>query len=147
MANLIHHDPFNDLSRFNPFGEDFLKDFSWRPVLRRLEEGEPTMRLDVTEDDQAYTVKAEIPGVGKEDIDVRIEGNQVSIEAEVKKEAEQKEGAKVIRRERYYGRVARAFTLAQAVDEGKAEARYEQGVLVLTLPKKAGEQAKKVAVS
>lgn len=147
MANLIPVDPFNDLSRFNPFGDDFLKGFSWRPVLRQVEEGEPTMRLDVTEDDKAYTVKAEIPGVGKEDIDIRIEGNQVSIEAEVKKESEQKEGSKVIRRERYYGRVARAFTLAQAVDEDKAEARYDKGLLVLTLPKKAGEQGRKLAVS
>lgn len=144
MANITRVDPFTELARFDPFGDDFFKGFSLQPVFQRMEI-DPQMRLDVSEDDKVYTVKAEIPGVTKEDIKVSIDGNRVSISAEVKKEREEKdgeekdgegkEGSKVIRRERYFGSVSRSFTLAQDVDEGSAQARYDSGVLVLTLPK------------
>lgn len=146
MANITRFDPFNALSRVDPFGDDFFRGFSLRPIFQQLE-AEPQMRLDVTEDDKAYTVKAEIPGVSKDDIKVSVDGNLVSISAEVKKEKEEKEGKKVVRRERYYGSVSRSFTLSQAVSEDKAQAKYENGVLVLTLPKKAGASAKQLKVS
>lgn len=90
-----------------------------RPV--RFEgQQEVQIKVDVSEDDKAYTVHAEIPGVKKEDIHVTIDGNQVFISAEVKNEKETKEGEKVLRSERYYGKVSRAFTLAQDVDEASA---------------------------
>ena len=97
---------------------------------------EPQMRLDLTEDGKNFFVKAEIPGVKKEDIKVSVDGNQVSLSAEIKKETEEKEGAKVIRSERYYGSIARSFTLDENVDSSAASAKYEDGVLQLTLPKK-----------
>jgi HSP20 family protein len=146
MSNLTRFDPFAELSRFSPLGDDFFRGFALRPVFQNLEE-EPQMRLDVAENDKTYTVKAEIPGVKKEDIKVSIDGNQVSISAEVKKEKEEKEGSKVIRSERYYGSVSRSFSLAQDVDEGGAQAKYDDGVLVLTLPKKPGGSLKSITVS
>ncbi len=82
----------------------------------------------------------------KEDIHVAIEGNQVSISAEVKNEKEVKEGEKLLRSERYYGSVSRSFSLAQDVDEGAAQAKYKDGVLELTLPKKVVASARKLVI-
>jgi len=105
------------------------------------------MRIDVSEKDNAYQVKADIPGVKKEDINVRIDGNVVQIDAEVKREKETKgNGDKVLRSERYYGNISRTFSLADDVDDGKSEAKYADGVLTLTLPKKTTVAAKKVTV-
>jgi HSP20 family protein len=146
MVNITRYDPFS-LARTDPFGDidDLFKGFFMRPVLL---EGQPQMqiKMDVKEDDNAYTVHADIPGVKKEDIHVSIEGNQVSISAETKMEKEEKKGEKVLRSERYVGKVARSFTLAHEVDEAKAQARYNDGVLELTLPKKAATSAKKLAI-
>ena len=146
MANLTRYDPFN-LARLDPFGDidDLFKGFFVRPVAF---EGQQQMqiKMDLKEDDNGYTVHADIPGVKKEDIHVSIEGNQVSISAESKTEKEEKKGEKVLRSERYYGKVARSFTLTHEVDEAKAQAKYSDGVLELTLPKKATTAAKKLAI-
>ena len=105
------------------------------------------MRIDVNENDGAYTVKADIPGVKKEDIHVRVEGNIVQIDAETKSEKEEKgDGDKVLRSERYYGSLSRAFSLAGEIDDTKVEAKYADGVLSLTLPKKAASAARKITV-
>ena len=104
------------------------------------------LKLDVREDDKAYTVHAEIPGVKKEDIHVHIEGNLVSISAEVKNEKEIKEGEKLLRSERYFGKLSRSFKLAQDVDEGKANARYNDGVLELSLPKRGNNGSKRLTI-
>lgn len=146
MANITRFDPFAELSSVTPFGDDFFKGFMLRPIFREMA-NEPQIRLEVSEDDKAYSVKAEIPGVKKEDIKIAIEGNQVSISAEVKREKEEKEGKKVIRSERYYGSVARSFSLAKDVDQGSAQARYNEGVLELVLPKKLGGNVKELKVS
>jgi HSP20 family protein len=104
------------------------------------------MKIDVTQDDKAYTVKADMPGVKKEDIHVEIDGNVVSISAEVKKEKEEKKDERVVRRERYYGKLERGFTLEHDVDEAAVDAKYSDGVLNLTLPKKAKSTTRKIAV-
>ena len=105
------------------------------------------MRVDVTENDKAYEVKADIPGVKKDDINVRIDGNVVQIDAEARSEKETKgNGDKVLRSERYQGTISRTFSLASDVDEAKVDARYADGVLTLTLPKKATEGARKIAI-
>jgi HSP20 family protein len=95
------------------------------------------MKIDVAESDTAYTVKAELPGVEKNDIDVKIDGSIVSINAKVERNNELKEGERVIRRERYSGVISRSFSLASEIDEASATASYQDGVLSLTLPKKA----------
>ena len=145
MANITRFDPFAELTRFDPFGDNFFKGFALRPIYRSIE-NEPQIRLDVTEDDKTYTVKAEIPGVKKEDIKVTVDGTQVSISAEVKKEKEEKKDEKVIRSERYYGKVSRSFLLGEEVDQGAAQAKYTDGVLDLTLPKKPGTKTQKITV-
>lgn len=105
------------------------------------------MRLDVSEKKDAYVVKADLPGVKKDDINVRIDGNIVQIDAEVKQEKETKgDGDKVLRSERYYGSVSRTFSLSQDVDDARAVAKYADGVLTLELPKKATTASKKVTV-
>jgi HSP20 family protein len=144
MSSLTRFNPFSELR--DPFGDDFFKGFAMRPVYRMLE-GEPQMRLDLTEDDKNFFVKAEIPGVSKDDIKVSVDGNQVCLSAEVKKEKEEKEGAKVIRSERYYGSVSRSFTLDENVDQAAAQAKYEDGVLQLTLPKKPSGQARVLKIA
>src|SRR4029077_10354309 len=104
------------------------------------------LRVDVTATDNSYLVRAEIPGVKKEDINVAIDGNQVEISAEVKNEKEAKDGEKVLRSERYYGRVYRAFALDQDIDESATQAKYADGILELTLPKKQTAAAKRITI-
>lgn len=142
MANITRYDPFD--VTFEPF-DDLFKGF-FRPARFEGQTQQMQIKMDVKEDDKAYNVHAEIPGVKKEDIHVTIAGNQVSISAEVKKEKEEKEGEKVLRSERYYGKVYRSFSLGQDVDESTATAKYNEGVLNLTLPKKATSSAKKLSI-
>ncbi len=104
------------------------------------------IRLDVVEKDDAFKIQADLPGVKKEDINVRIDGNRVQIDAETRREKDVKEKGKVVRSERYYGTVSRVFTLSQEVDDAKAVAKYENGVLSLDLPKKAGTSSKKLTI-
>ena len=147
-SNLIHFDPFSEIARFEPFHgfDDFFRDLRLAPALRAFET-EPRIKMEVTETDQAYTVKADIPGAKKEDIKINIERNQVSISAETKKETEEKEGKTVVRSERYYGQQYRSFMLEHEIDNEKAVAKYQDGVLELSLPKKAASSGKKLVVS
>ena len=125
--------------------DDLFKGFFVRPMTFE-NQGQAQFRIDVKEDDGAYVVQAEIPGVKKEDINVTINGNQVAISTEVKREREDKQGEKVLRSERYYGKVYRALSLAQDVDEASAKAKYNEGVLELRLPKKVAVTAKKLSI-
>jgi HSP20 family protein len=145
MRALTRWHPLREMARFDPFADaGFWKDF---PTVGTLPEPEPMMRMDVTENERGYLVKAELPGVAKEDIAVSVEGGEVSISAEVKREKETKEGDKVLRTERYYGSVARSFALPADVDYERAEAKFDNGVLTLTLPKAAGARNKTLPVS
>lgn len=137
MSNIVRTDPFD--MAFREFFRNML-----RPTRLDLEAA-PEIRLDVKEADQAYTIHAEIPGVRKEDIDVSIDGNVVSIRAEVRREKEEK-GATMLRTERYFGALSRSFTLDCDVDEKTATARYSDGVLELMLPKKAGSVSRRLQI-
>ena len=137
------------ITRYSPFEQafdDLLRGFFVRPVSLEGPAGAAQFRVDVSENEKAYTVRAEIPGVRKEDISVTIDDDTVAISAEVKNEKEVKNGERVLRSERTYGKVYRAFSLGQAIDEAGTSAKYLNGVLELTLPKKAAEQAKRVTV-
>jgi HSP20 family protein len=146
--NLMRFNPFGDLTRFEPWKnfEEMFKDFRLTPSWNAME-AEPRIKMDVTESDNAYTVKADIPGVSKDDIKVTVEGNQVCINVEVKKEKEEKKEGNVIRSERYFGSQYRSFTLGQDVDDTKADAKYNNGVLELTLPKKPGKASKQLSIN
>jgi HSP20 family protein len=104
------------------------------------------MKVDVAERNGAYTVTAELPGVKKEDIQITVDGAQVTLAAEVKREKEASQDERVLHAERVYGKVSRSFTLPQEVDEAKAEAKFRDGVLELTLPKKAAAQRKQISI-
>ena len=123
---------------------------SFRNLLRpwRLEGADraPQIKIDLNEHDDCYMVKADIPGVRKEDIDVRIDRNQVTISAEVKQEKEEKKDGRVLRSERQYGFASRSFALASDIDDAKADAKYQNGVLELRLPKKATSSSKKLSI-
>ncbi len=140
MANVVRHGPLEDVL------DDLFRGFVMRPLGFERETGAAHIKVDVSENDNAYVVKAELPGVKKDEINVTINANQVAISAEVKKEKELKNGDKELHTERYYGKMYRSFTLGQEVDEGSAQAKYTDGVLELTLPKKAATQAKKLAI-
>lgn len=135
-----------DITRYDPFGgiDDFFKGFMLRPV--RFEQRVPQIKVNVKEKNGGYLVRADIPGVSKEDIKVDVDGNVVSISAELKQEKEEKEGERLIRSERSRGYVARSFTLDQEVDDKAAKASYVDGVLELTLPKKTGSTQTKIVV-
>jgi len=139
MANLIQFHPFDD--RF----DDLLRGF-FNPTAQRSNDTAAQIKVDVIENEKAYTVQAEIPGVKKEEIQVSIEGNQISITTEIKREKEAKDGSRLLRSERYYGKAYRSFVLGQEVDETNAEARYTNGVLELHLPKKAAQSARKLTI-
>lgn len=143
-----------NVTRFTPFDDSFdelLRGFFVRPMAfdgtAPQTAQSQSFRVDVREDDNAYTVHADIPGVKKEDIHVTIDADQIAISAEIRNEREVKEGERVLRAERHYGKAYRAFTLGQAVDEDKAVAKYADGVLELKLPKKAAVSAKRLSIN
>jgi HSP20 family protein len=141
MANITRFDPFNELV------DDLFKGFLVRPVAYEGRgEALPRMKVDVAEKNGAYTVTAELPGVKKEDIQVTIDGAEVTLTAEVKREKEVANDERVLHTERTFGKVSRSFSLPQEVDEAKAEAKFRDGVLELTLPKKAAAARKQVTI-
>lgn len=141
MANIMRYSPITDLM------DEMFKNFMSRPMRFLEDETGIQIRSDISEDDKNFVIKAEIPGVKKEDIHVTVDGNRVSISAETKRESEEKEGAKVVRSERYYGKVYRSMTLDGDVDQDQADAKYEDGVLTLTLPKKPGTATRQLTVN
>lgn len=143
MTNIVRRDPY----AIDDLVEDLFKGYGMRPWRWAGEQPEMQMiKMDVKEDNGNYTVHAEMPGVKKEDIHITIDGNNVSVSAETRRESERKEGEKVLRSERYFGKVYRSFNLAQDVDEARAKARFENGVLELVLPKKTTAAARKLTV-
>jgi len=140
MANITRYDPLGDLV------DDFLGGFLVRPAGFAGELPARRMKVDVAEHNGDYKVVAELPGVKKEDIKVNIDGDEVSIIAEARLDKETKDGERLLHSERYVGKVSRAFRLAQEIDESRASAKYSDGVLELTLPKKAAATAKQLAI-
>lgn len=138
MANITRIDPFDDLFR----------GFFVRPVdFKGAPAQTPSIKMDVQEQGDNYLVHAELPGVKKEDIHVVVEGNLVSISAEVKQEKETREGDRVLRSERYFGKVSRSFQLEQDLDDTLASAKFNDGVLALTLPKRIASPSKRLTIS
>lgn len=146
-TSMTRFDPVARMLRADPFRafDDFFSDLRV-PAQLRTADLAPRVRMDVTESEQAYKVKADLPGVKKEDIKVNIEGNQVSIAAEMSAEKEQT-GAATICSERSWGQFYRSFTLPQAVDDAQAHAEFHDGVLELDLPKKTGGNGKPLSIS
>ena len=148
MSLLARYNPNKPVARFDPFVdfEDVFRSLGTRPMLRDYEVM-PEFRMDVDEFDKFYQVKAEIPGVKKDDIVISIDQKLVSISAEVKKEMTSKASEKTIHSERYFGKWFRSFSLPQEVDDAKAEAHFEDGILTLKLPKKPNGLSRRIAVN
>lgn len=131
---------------FDDFFKDFAPGFFVQPLHGDALPSPAQIRIDVKETDQGYSVEAEVPGVDKDNIHVSIDGNQVSLRAEIQQLDEQKEGERVLRSERYYGSVSRSIQLPAEVDTDQCKARYENGVLKLTLPKKQGGSSRRLSI-
>ncbi len=140
MQNIISYDPRTET------GLDELFRGFFKPVRVESAPAPVVIKMDVTETENGYLVHAEMPGVKKEDIDVAIEGNQVTITAEVKQAWEKKEGDRMLRNERYFGNIYRSFTLPVELDESASEAAYDNGVLELKLVRKAAAPGKRLAI-
>ena len=136
MNSLIRRDPLDDLFR----------GFFVRPVDYGTQSEAPAMKIDVREQESGYLVHAEVPGVKKEDIHVAVDGPVVSISAERRDEKDVREGERLLRSERHVGKISRSFQLAQEIDEAHVTARYAEGVLELSLPKKVAAQARKITI-
>ena len=139
MSNLTRYGLFDDVF------SDFAKGFFLKPMVME-NQPELQIRIDVREDKNAYRVHADVPGTRKEDIQVTVDGNVVTIRAEAKRASEQKEGEKVLRTERFVGTVSRSFQLPYEIDLASAEAKYQDGVLDLTLPKRTASAAKQLTI-
>lgn len=131
--------------RFDDFFKDFAPGLFVRPLRENWIWDGQDMPIDVRETEQAYTVEAELPGVQKKDIQVNVQDNAVTVRAESRRSSEQTLG-NCLRQERYEGQISRTFTLPGPVDQSKASAHYEQGVLTLTLPKSAGSSQRTLAI-
>lgn len=135
------------LSVYDPFAEVFPEIF--RGLLQqpaRAQTDVAEIRIEVQENAQQYQVQAELAGVKKEDINVQVDGNRVSITAETRREAQPREGERLLRSERFYGAMARQFTLGAELDENAVQARFENGLLTLSLPKKQPPAARRVTI-
>jgi HSP20 family protein len=140
MTHTVAHRFFDDTL------DELFRGFFVRPTAYEDVSARP-IRVDVSESETAYRVSAELPGVRKEDINITIQADTVSIAAEVRQEKEVKDGEWVLRSERRPGKVARTFAFEQEIDEARAEASYHDGVLELVLPKKAVAARKRVTVN
>jgi HSP20 family protein len=139
--------PFRQMNRFDPLGdfEDLFRGMALRP-LSRQDENAMEMRMDITEDDKAYRITVDMPGVKKENVDVSVDGNQVTISAEITRE-QSSDNEKQLYSERYSGKAYRSFSLPLEVVSGKSEARYAGGVLKLTLQKKATSGSRHLSIN
>jgi|SRR5690606_21384973 len=137
----------NLIPRNSPFNLDSFFQSGF-PAFRLLPEmaNDELPSVDITEKDKHYILKADFPGMKKEDIHVSVENNTLTLSAERNEEAEEKEEGRVVRRERRYGSYSRSFTLGKEIDEARIEASYDNGVLTLLLPKTGKEHGGSKAI-
>lgn len=135
------------ISRSSDFFEDLFKDFPGFYV-RPLRGESPLpgpIRIDVKDADKQFIIQAEVPGVSKDDIEVLIDGNRLTVKAEIKKEETEKNET-WLRTERYHGCTSRSISLPADVNQREAKAHYENGLLTLTLPKQTSGQEKRLVI-
>ena len=140
MISITRRDPFGDVF------DQLLKGAFVRPRAPEPAQAARGMRIDVIEQGGAYKLIAELPGVRKEDIQVAVEGDQVTVSAEAGAACEAKEGERVLHSERYAGRLSRSLQFGDDIDEEKASAKYADGVLELMLPKKAAAGTRRITI-
>lgn len=150
MTRLMRREDRTPLARWGLWDNDIDRMFQgFLSPMRWVEEarGEDLFpAMDVKERDDAYVIVADVPGAKKEDIDVTLENGILTITAETKSEKEEKEGERVLRKERRYGKYVRSLRLGTQIDEKGVKASYKDGVLELTLPKAEEVKPKKITV-
>lgn len=145
MTGIVRWNPFREMAAMQNMMDRIFEE-TWRPF---FEEGSAvlnTLALDLHEEDTQYIVTTELPGVKAENINVKLDGDYLTIEGEIPEQVVEKEGRRSLIKERRYGRFSRRVRLPQAVDSDKVSAAYENGVLTLTLPKSEAAQPKQIPV-
>ncbi len=136
--NNEYRDPFaRDLDRL------FADFFAAKPFEM---EGEWYPKVDIEEDEKAYHVKAEIPGLNEKDLDVTIEKDLLTIAGEKKEETEERNGKKVVLRERRYGSFTRSWRLPEGIKSDEVKAEFKNGVLTIEMPKSEEAKPKKIDI-
>lgn len=128
--------------------DDFFRDVNPGYFIKPLH-GDPLpsqIKVDVKENPNEFIVEAEIPGAGKENINVSIDSDLVTISAEISQVDTQNNEEKLLRTERYYGSVSRSFKLSSDIDEQNSKARYENGILTLNLAKKLKQSGQRLSI-
>lgn len=142
MSPLVPHSRF-----FDEFFRDFPVGFSVKPLHGDPLPAPDKIKIDVKTNEKSFTVHAEMPGLDKDDIHVTVDGNTVTIRAEVKQYDADAEDGEVVHSERYYGSIARTISLPAPVSETGVRAKYENGILTLNLPKETAGGAKRIAIT
>jgi HSP20 family protein len=150
MTLLTRWEPVRELSglqdRFTRMNRLFRESFSPEGPQEALTTTTFAPPVDIYEDEHNITLKMEVPGIEEKDIDVRIEGNTLTVHGERKLEKDEKE-ENYRRIERQYGSFTRSFTLPSSVDPGQVSAHYDKGVLKINLAKKAEAKPQQIKVS
>ncbi|MGA0343524.1 MAG: Hsp20/alpha crystallin family protein [Arenicellales bacterium] len=146
MNNMVR--PMERSRGWDVFGDfdDLMGNWFRSPTVVRREEAARAPAIDVSETESAYLVKAELPGVARDGLNVTINDGVLTINAERKEEKKDEKDGRLIRQERYYGKFVRSLRLGSDIDEARIDARYEDGVLHLTLPKTAEIKPRKVDI-
>ena len=142
MAKLV---PFGRRSLIDELFSDVNPGFFIRPL--HGDALPSKIKMEVKEDKDSYTVLAELPGLKKEDIHVSVDQKVLTISAEIHQEDKKTENEQVIHSERYYGQISRSIELPTDIELSRAEAKYEQGILSMQLPKKTGSSAHRLTIS
>jgi HSP20 family protein len=145
MSNLTRWNPLREMAAMQRAMDRMFED-AWNPFVDGESLRASGLALDVSENENAYTLTTEIPGVKPEDIHIRLDHDMLTIEGEFRDETNEEKDGRPIVKERRYGRYSRSIRLPQAVDEGQIEAIYDNGVLKLVLPKSPEAQPKLISV-
>ena len=145
MANtIVRWNPFRELAAMQSAMDRLFDD--WRPYMEEGRVAGNVLAIDAHEDEHAYVISTELPGIKSENINIRQEGDYLLIDAEIPETTVEHQGQRSLIKERRYGRFTRRLRLPQNIDFAKAEANYEDGVLTLTLPKAEAAQPKVLQV-
>jgi HSP20 family protein len=125
---------------------DRLFDSFFGKGLMKYDEEGFTPKIELSEDEKSYTVKAELPGMDKEDISVNLEDNVLTLRGEKKEEKEEKKKNSFYSETRY-GSFHRQIPFRHDVDDGKVDAHFKKGILTMTLPKKKVTESKSIKIN
>lgn len=132
-------------SLFDDFFKDVASGFFIKPLPGDVLPSPGHIRMDVRETPQAYCLEAEMPGVDKQALHVRIDGSVVTVEAEVRQSSSQSHES-CLRSERYFGKVSRSVTLPSPINSQESKAHFEHGLLTLTLPKSSPSTVRELSI-